>query len=144
MICWHYTIGAKVPPIAESGFLKGADEYVTSPEKPIVWFSSNQDYELTSRKGVKRNGEIITLSKEETAQFGGLVRFGYPSERLIKWPEVGKRAHMNAFMRNILMKEARRQGADPSEWYGSLVPIPLEGLTFQILRDNQWVDPDDE
>lgn len=141
MICWHYTIGRYVPLIAESGVLELAAGGVHPPEKPILWFSSNPFWEVTASKW---NGKGRVYTMEEMAQAVGVVRFGISCERLIRWPEVGKRANMNFEIRKRLMKWGRSQGANPSEWYGSLTPIPLQELIFQILRDNQWIDPEGE
>ena len=69
----------------------------------------------------------------------GLYRFGWPAARLIRWPEIGKRAGIRAWLRNSLMKVGREQGANPAEWCGTFEKIPVDGLLFQQLVDfRRW------
>ena len=84
-IAWHYTTGQKFEQIAETGFILPASIGVKPPERPIVWFSLNQNFELTARKGwCDVAGFVRTLSVQETREAGGgLVRLGLDASKLI-------------------------------------------------------------
>jgi hypothetical protein len=147
-IAWHYTVGLKLPAIRESGVLRPTDACIESYEKPVCWFSVNPYWEPTSAK-ISHQSFIAAVTSEdraafrrfmqETAEVGeGLYRFGMPTSGLIRWPEIGKRANIKAFMRNALMRSGRAQGAEPSQWYGTLHEVPIEGLIFQQLVDFRY------
>ena len=150
MIAWHYTIGLMLPLICESGVLRPTDAGIPPDERPVLWFSTNPYWEPTSAKMIARsmkeqleseNGlPFRTLSMHECAEGGeGLYRFGLPAAQLIQWPEVGKRAGISAPMRNAIIRAGRMQGANPSQWYGTLEDIPIAGLLLQQLVDfRRW------
>jgi len=137
-IAWHYTIGLKLPLIYESGVLRPTDVYIEKHEIPVLWFSTNTYWEPTSAKGLLDVAR--PLSMQENAEFGeGLYRFGMPASKLVRWPEIGKRAGIKAWIRNGLMRAGREQGAEPSQWYGTTKEIPIAGLLFQQLVDfRRW------
>jgi hypothetical protein len=50
--------------------------YITSEEKPILWFSKNQEYERTTYR-INDYEQPFTV-KEHIELFGSFVRFGIP------------------------------------------------------------------
>jgi hypothetical protein len=149
IIAWHYTTGLKLPLIRESGCLRPTDAYIEPGERPVLWWSTNPYWEPTSAKVTGQSfKEVITSGNprlacrrwmQETAELGeGLYRFGLPVRELIRWPEIGKRAGIRAWMRNSLMKTGRLQGADPAQWYGTFDAVPIDGLLFQQLVDFRY------
>jgi hypothetical protein len=145
-IAWHYTVGLKLPAIHESGVLRPTDACIEPYEKPVCWFSVNPYWEPTSAKishqsfiAAVRDPKAFRRYMQETAELGeGLYRFGLPVRELIRWPEIGKRAGIKAFMRNALMRSGRIQGAKPEQWYGTFHEIPIDGLIFQQLVDFRY------
>jgi hypothetical protein len=145
MIAWHYTCGTRAVDILVSGVLKPTDAFVPPNEKPILWFSVAPFWEQTANKMIAMDGKAICLSMEGTALYGGgLYRFGFPVERLVRWPDIGKRARCRAEDRKNMMKAARAQGADPKNWHGTMNAIALEDISsFQTLRGfRSWVPAD--
>ena len=65
---WHYTIHQKYQKIIATGVIKQATENIDYYEKPVVWFSTNPDWEETVRKPIRdplTGTETACLSKEE-------------------------------------------------------------------------------
>jgi hypothetical protein len=143
MIAWHYTVGNKLPLIRESGCLRPTDACIEPGERPVCWFSTHPYFEPTCAKvsnqsflAALRDPSTCRRWMQESAELGeGLYRFGYPVAQLIRWPEVGKRAGIKAWLRNAMMKTGRLQGAKPEQWYGTFNEIPIDGLIFQQLVD---------
>src|SRR5262245_17530639 len=77
-LVWHYTTTQCLVKILTDGYLKPATAFVKPPEKPVVWFSTNQDWEETANKlGQTTDGSLVRLGREETAELGGgLIRIG--------------------------------------------------------------------
>lgn len=139
---WHYTIGQNFIEIAESGFLKRASMGVTHPEKPILWFSSNQYWEPTANKCQLVDGEVVKLTMDETRSLGGgLMRFGISRDRLHQWDKLWKKAKIAPLVARALEDVGVDQGALPSHWFGLLKNIHLsETTSIQVMTDSGWVD----
>lgn len=138
MIAWHYTTGQKFLAIVESGCLKPTNIDVKPPEKPILWFSLNQQWENTANKAkLDANGEIKRLSMKETYELGGgLVRFGIKPNILYLGDELRRKASMSASIWRALCKEGLKQNAKPSEWCGSISTISTDKLIIEVMRDD--------
>lgn len=142
MIAWHYTTGQKFFAIVESGCLKPTNIGVKPPEKPILWFSLNQQWENTANKSIlDANGEIKHLSMKETFRLGGgLVRFGVKSNMLHLGDELCRKASMSASVWSALCKEGLKQNSKPSEWCGSISSIPIDNLIVEVMNEDfSWV-----
>lgn len=145
---WHYTTGEKFPLIVADGVIRPASIAVKPPERPIVWFSLAQHFEMTARKGLMNEaGQVRTASIQETREFGGgLVRFGIDASRLIPWRggELRKAARMAYAMAKRLEGIGLKQGASPFEWMGSLDPVPIGECLIQVMgegyKDGVWID----
>ena len=76
---WHYTTGQKAKMIFESGELKPTDAFIEAQEKPILWFSKNQEWEQTANKMLAGpGGTLRQLTTDETRNMGGgRVSFRY-------------------------------------------------------------------
>jgi hypothetical protein len=59
---------------------------------------------------------------------GGLARFGIVRSKLIPWSKLQNKAQMAVDVIMALEVERRRQGANPSEWYGTCKPLPLSKI----------------
>lgn len=141
-LVWHYTVGQKFALIVDDGWLRPATAFVAAPEKPILWFSGNQDWEETANKMFKPpDGPLRFGTKETTRDLGGgLVRFGYRRDRLHPWPKIARKARMNAKTMASLEAAAREAGGIPAEWYGTTRPIPLSQIKWvEVEEDGKWV-----
>jgi hypothetical protein len=139
---WHYTTGQKAKMIFESGELKPTDAFIEAQEKPILWFSKNQEWEQTANKMIiLPDGNFRQLTTDETRNMGeGLFRFGIPSLELSPWPRLARSANMRSKIQRALEEGGLRAGADFREWCGLLEPVSIAGLTCQTLTDSGWVE----
>jgi hypothetical protein len=64
---------------------------------------------------------------------GGGWRFGLPVKKLLPYRELKRAASTSGKTAQGLEREARRQGADPALWYGSLTPVEVRRCVVQIL-----------
>jgi hypothetical protein len=136
MLAWHYRTGQKFFLIINSGFLRPTDIGVNPPEMPILWFSLNQYWENTANKGWHQDGITRTLSMQETYErAGGLIRFGIEVKRLYVGAELKRKARMNNRTWKALYDEGIAKFAKPSEWCGAIEPIPIDGLTVEVMSE---------
>jgi len=114
-IAWHYTIRRKFRAIVASGELLPTYLGAKPPELPVLWFSLNQEWEPTALKDrCDLDGVAPTLGKKRARQPAGkLIRFGYPAEKCIMWPLLGRRAKIPPRIRIALERWGREEGANP-------------------------------
>lgn len=136
MIAWHYTTGECFERIAAAGFLRPATIGLDPGERPIAWFTTNQEWEPTANKGVMDSGTRRDATKEETRALGrGLVRFGIDEQRLIPWPKLARKSRMNAETMESLERTAKEHGSNPKQWRGVFHGIDLRALAVEVMND---------
>lgn len=100
-LVWHYTTGQCAPLIFADGFMRpwgwtrNAARRVWDHRAaarlydrvPLLWFSRNQIYEPTARKGLATPAGVVWLTESQTEIFGsGLFRFGVDASVLpLRW-----------------------------------------------------------
>ncbi len=142
-LLWHYTTGQCSIGIIESGVIRVATEKVPASERPIVWFSSNQEWEPTSTKYIiTPDGSSRSLSKDELEEGGnGLVRFGV-TQRTAKldWTAIKRLSGMSRSTARHLKVKGRRLGSQPEWWFGSFDSVQRsEWVAIDVLDEGQWV-----
>ena len=140
VLAWHYTTGEKFKAIVASGYLMPTGILVKPPERPVLWFSLNQRFEPTARKGAIEGGALRTLSIEETRQHcGGLVRFGLSPRKLLTGDKLRTRAHIARPLWAGLCRVGIQQKADPALWLGCLDAVPVERLAVDVMNEaGEW------
>jgi len=141
---WHYTTTEKFELIIKSGLLKTTLSLMPERrgERPIVWFTINQEWEPTTAYTYRDNKPLTMLENKQAG--GGLVRLGYPlagipNYELIPWIELYKVAGIKPKFKNLLEKLGKNRGSNPYHWLGCFNDIPLESLIIQKMNDlNQW------
>tara|TARA_B100001964_G_scaffold113158_1_gene126239 strand:- start:204 stop:719 length:516 start_codon:yes stop_codon:yes gene_type:complete len=143
---WHYTTGNCIIKIIDAGELVPATSNIPKNERPILWFSLDQVWELTANKGVIENGKNRTLTLKETCELcNGVFRVGIhsSSKTLIQWPKIGKLAGMSKKIIRTLDKVAYKQGSNPTNWLGQFEPLLMKDwLCIEVLQDlktMEWV-----
>lgn len=139
---FHYTVGIKLPQIQSDGYLKTTPTEPKLGERPLVWLSSNKDYEQTARKHFMTKGDNSTRlgSMEEMDEFGnGVYRFSFPAESLngdlspLPWPVLKHRSRIKKKVIDRLVKRAKGVRAKPSEWWGVMDRLPISIATLERL-----------
>jgi hypothetical protein len=138
---WHYTTGEAFISIVESGVLRQATAFVPKNQRPVLWFSLNQDYEPTAAKAImSEDGTISFGNRESTRQLGrGLVRFGLDPKRLVTWRHLKKRAGIPSQLARALEASGRAIKARPDDWLGSFDAIGIEELVVEVWYEGSWI-----
>ena len=146
---FHYTTGNKISSILNDGLLRRSETLLLPNEKPVLWFSSNQDWENTTRVSigvVSEEGQYTRhlLDKNEQHKMLTLVRFGlsFKDHRVNDWDTTCKKAKTPLTVKCGLEFGGRQMGGNPREWNGVFCDLSIEELTFQVWDGNEWVDKD--
>ncbi len=142
LMAWHYTTGEKFTGILRAGYIHPATANIPEHERSVVWFSLNQHFEETARKGkidpVTREFGRATLA-EMRELCGGLVRLGLPARSLLTGEALRRKARISSDMWRSLVKIGIQQGADPAEWFGIAGAVELALCEVQRMDDaGQW------
>ncbi len=142
-LLWHYTTGQCSIGIMESGVILPATAKVSAGERPIVWFSSNQEWEPTSTKIFEaHDGRTWRMSKDELRVRGnGLVRFGVTRRTAkLDWTAIRRLSGMSRDTARHLKVIGRMLGSKPEWWYGAFDPVQQsEWVAVEVWSAGQWV-----
>ncbi|CAG9168278.1 hypothetical protein LMG23992_01077 [Cupriavidus laharis] len=136
---WHYTVGTRLPAIAESGLLIPARSLHATASLGVLWFSRQQTWEpSTARTGWKRHPAARSAFPEKD----GVFRFGLPASdiRLVPWPSVTRLADIDIPEAMAMVSAGLRRGGTPTDWLGVLAQVPLTELRFQRWDGAAWLD----
>ena len=142
---WHYTTMSKLDSILMDQQLRPSTVGLIEDESPILWFSTNEQWEETANKLAQIKGRATTLTQRETFEkFGGLLRFGIKANhpKLVAWPEIGNQAGTPAALQRSLEQTAIAKGSKPEEWLGILSPLRMDQIeVVQIMMDyGEWFE----
>jgi hypothetical protein len=141
---WHYTTGDNFYQIVEDGMIKPAVACVEMREKPAVWFSTRQDWEPTANKLLLLpNEQLKSLTREQTERYGGgLCRFGVaPDTAPHHWWAFKRMSGIKPRFARGLVWSARRDGANPADWWVSFAPVPRDQwVAIQVYQHGTWMD----
>lgn len=136
---YHYTPEFRLPEFFNTQVIKLATASVSSKnEKAVAWVSTNPHWENTATKDrYDLNGNRVHLTFEQQVESFGCARIEVkPTFKLYNWNHITKLAKTPKGIVKNLETVGIRRGAKPSEWYGSLKPIPME----QWIRIEQFID----
>jgi len=140
---YHYTCGHKLQGIAKAEHLApSAVPPWATHEQGILWFSENPIYEASACKPMMNpaTGEKI-FNVDLLRDRIGLYRFalGFDVEYDVrKWPQIAAVARIREPQRVTLAVAGMGMGAEPSQWWGSVLACPLELLSLEGLTDDGW------
>lgn len=143
---WHYTVGTPLVAIARSGRLMPAAARAPEPRSGdgILWFSRNQQWDPSATRDQGLSQARHTLSQAALHARFGLYRFGLPARdiRLLPWPTVTRVADIDVPEAMTMVASGLRCGAAPTDWVGTLSPVPLSELCFEKWTGGAWVAAD--
>lgn len=139
---WHYTTGHCAIQIVLSGLILPATECVPAREKPVVWFSLNQDWEPTATKGIvdPLTGLRRNATTEEMAHLAnGLYRFGVLPSCLMSWTDLKSKTRINRKTALALARVAYEMGGNANHWMGTTTAVSLRHvIDIQKLVNGTW------
>ncbi len=144
---WHYTVGTPLAAIARSGRLMPAAARTPASrtgEQEILWFSRNQQWDPSATRDDGLSQARHTLSQAALHARFGLYRFGLPVHdvRLLPWPTVTRVADIDVPEAMTMVANGLRCGAAPTDWIGTLMPVPLPELRFERWTGSTWAPAD--
>ena len=137
---YHYTTYEKLELILKDGEIKQAKAYISENENPFAWVSTHPHFEPTALKAYKpKNGEVRILTFQEQLEMAGCVRIEIkPTFKLHNWTEIQKLSNTPKLINKALESTGIERGANPNDWYGSLVPIPITEWVGVEVYSNKW------
>ena len=151
---YHYTIGPKLPLIAQSGELLpfGFGGSTNTREKAVLWWSSHENWEPTATKVISldsgRTFERPTL--EKLHNIAGCYRFRLDMRnpvaihtagvKLLPWTRLPLVARIAASDVQQMVTTGLRLGALPSQWWGCLEGVPMQLEVSGLLRVEAFQD----
>ena len=140
---WHYTVVERLNQILADGLLRPAAMGALKGVKPVVWFTTNQDWEPTAnRLWQSPTGSWTRLGKDQTiVLFGGLARIGVaPSVAPIDWKAYKDQSGIPPKAANTIYNEAVSVGGRPGNWFATFEPVPRSlWLAVEVWESEQWI-----
>ena len=145
---WHYTVHQKYQKIIATDEIRPATKNIDYNEKPVVWFSTNPDWEETVRKPIR---DSLTGKETESLSKDNLFIRGFPPVRIEANPDLVKLRSWRHFRKHsgvskasikVMLKLAKLWRANPKEWYITYKPVPLLHCLepVEIWMGEKWVD----
>ena len=140
---YHYSTGLKLKQIINSGHIRPSTAHVPLNEKPVAWFSTQEQWEPTATKvpvpGMQ--GQIETAKAQ-----GGLVRITVPGTSA---PYVFQQLPLIAGTKPSvcigLLIAGLDLGSDPDTWRFTPTPVPtalFREVEFFDFANDRWVAVD--
>ena len=135
---YHYTTGDRFAAIVQAGEIRVSRGGVEPPEIPAIWLSTADTWEASASKGVITNGRRRVATLDEMIRWCGcLVRIRIDPAFVDLIPAAGLPAALSipawSFVR--LVASGLDMGANPSDWWASVTPIPITafaGVEFAV------------
>jgi hypothetical protein len=124
-----------LPKIVDAGHLAPCNAGAPG-ELPMLWFSSHPFWEPTATKMVMNDrGTFFQLTFRQQVEDIGCIRFALAADdpRLMDWKRACAVAGTPREQRRAMARVGRKKQADPAQWFGCSVPIPLSDLTLEVF-----------
>ena len=140
---YHFTTGLKLRSIINSGAIKPTTAKIEPHEKPVAWFSTQEQWEATATKvpipGIQ--GQIMTAQAQ-----GGLVRITVPGTCApYGFQQLPLIAGTKPSVCIGLLIAGLDLGADPDTWRFTPTPVPtalFREVEFYDFANDSWVAVD--
>jgi hypothetical protein len=140
---YHYTTGLKLRSIINSGCIKPTTAKIEPHEKPVAWFSTQDQWEPTATKvpipGMQ--GQIMTAQAQ-----GGLVRITVPGTSApYVFPQLPMIAGTKPTVCMGLLLAGLELGSDPDTWRFTPTPVPsalFREVEFYDFANDRWLAVD--
>ena len=137
---FHFTTGAKLKQIINSGAIKPTTAKIEPHEKPVAWFSTSPQWEPTATKVSipGRQGQLMTAKAQS-----GLVRISVPGTCApYVFPQLPLIAGTSPQACIGLLLAGLELGSDPNTWRFTPTPVPtflFRDVEFYDFANNAWL-----
>ena len=139
----HFTTGEKLKQIINSGHIRPSTAHVPLNEKPVAWFSTQDQWEPTCTK-VSIPGKLGQLMTAKAQ--GGLVRITVPGTCApYVFPQLPLIAGTSPTACIGLLLAGLELGSDPDAWRFTPNPVPtalFREVEFFSFANDRWVAVD--
>ena len=140
---FHYTTGTRLKQIINSGVIRPTTAKIEPHEKPVAWFSTQDQWEPTATKvpipGMQ--GQIMTAQAQ-----GGLVRITVPGTSApYVFPQLPMIAGTKPTVCMGLLLAGLELGSDPDTWRFTPTPVPsalFREVEFYDFANDRWLAVD--
>ena len=140
---WHYTVRRRLESILTDGAIKPATAQIEDRERPVVWCSTNPNWEETANKAFKSAmGFIHPATRETTERFGaGLIRIQVNPEAVpVRWRDYVRDSGIRPKIARGLVRAAKKVGSSPRQWRMNYEPIlASHWLGIETWDGHDWV-----
>ena len=137
---YHYTTGLKLKQIINSGHIRPSTAHVPSNEKPVAWFSTQDQWEPTCTKASipGKLGQLMTAKAQ-----GGLVRITVPGTcASYVFPQLPLIAGTKTSVCIGLLIAGLELGSCPDTWRFTPTPVPtalFREVEFYDFANDRWL-----
>ena len=137
---YHYTTGLKLRSIINSGAIKPTTAKIEPHEKPVAWFSTQDQWEPTCTKASipGKLGQLMTAKAQ-----GGLVRITVPGTcASYVFPQLPLIAGTKPSVCIGLLIAGLELGSDPDTWRFTPTPVPtalFREVEFYDFATDRWL-----
>ena len=134
---YHYTKVMHLPPILAQG-LKPTNVFIAPGEKPVLWFSTNPQWENTV---FCSDAPSLKEAHLRMRSMGGLARIGcHDSVAPHRWKELKELANIPSKFAMSLYQAAIAVQSRPGEWRGTFSVVPVKQFkTIEVFDGVNWV-----
>jgi hypothetical protein len=129
---FHYTVLEYCQSIFIDGEIRVATKYVPANVKPVVWFTTNPDWDETANKDVDfGDGSTEFLNRQSMWEKGiHPIRIEIDPKKvsLRSWNNYKKNSGDSMDMIKGLEKTAKKLGSNPKQWLLSYENVPMEAV----------------
>jgi hypothetical protein len=137
---YHYTTGLKLRSIINSGAIKPTTAKIEPHEKPVAWFSTQDQWEPTCTKASipGKLGQLMTAKAQ-----GGLVRITVPGTcASYVFPQLPLIAGTKTSVCIGLLIAGLELGSYPDTWRFTPTPVPtalFREVEFYDFANDRWL-----
>ena len=142
-VIYHYTTGSKLRAIINSGAIKPTTAKIEPNEKPVAWFSTQDQWEPTATKVPipGRQGQLLTAKAQS-----GLVRISVPGTCApYLFPQLPLIAGTKPSVCIGLLIAGLELGSEPNTWRFTPTPVPtalFREIEFFDFANDNWLAVD--
>lgn len=129
---FHYTILERYQSIFNDGEIKVATKFVPVGVKPVVWFTTNPDWDETANKGAAMDdGSFKTLNRQSMWEMGVhpiRIEIDPTMVSLRSWNNYKKNSGDSKEVLKGLEKTAKQVGSNPKLWLVSYESVPIRAI----------------